>query len=66
MFTVNDPAYQGNSDNVYELTYSELFCSPENGENSERVNLWFPSVVAKSDLSGKTLIEEVVEIEYNS
>ena len=82
IFTINDPwTYQedqnGNQINIYEsevdieenkyeMSYGDLIFENEMKETYFSATLWFPTVVTKTDFSGKTILEEVLEFEYDS
>jgi hypothetical protein len=60
VFTINDPS----DARTYTLTYQQL--SFDYDYNTHKLNIWFPTVVVKTDYCEKTLLEEVIEQEYSS
>lgn len=63
IYTVNDP-WEGGSQLQY--TYEELLSNVVYCGGEYEVSFWFPTVVTKTDYSGKTLIENIIGNDYSS
>ena len=67
MFTINDPAMEGSTPNIYELSYDDLVYKVDLSGARNEITLWYPSVTAKTEFAEKTFLEEVfLEYEYTS